>query len=63
MPGGLGVGMERGEKGSLNAGDPIITPAKKMIEQIPMETPHLGVCHTPVTISYRWAMLAGSSRS
>jgi len=46
--------MERGEGGSLNAGDPIITPAKKkMIEQIPMETPHLGVCHTPVTISYR----------
>ena len=34
MLGGLEVGKEMGEKGSLNADDPIITPAKKMIEHI-----------------------------
>lgn len=51
MLGGLEVGKEMGEKGSLNAGDPIITPAKKMIEQIPMETPHLGACRTTAAIN------------
>jgi len=32
---GIGGGNGNGRKGSLNAGDPIITPAKEMIEQIP----------------------------
>ena len=61
MLGGLEVGKEMGEKGSLNAGDPIITPAKKMIEHIPMETPHLGACRTRAAINQ--AALTGGSGS